>query len=78
MTTTTEKLALELEQLQLKALADMARDDLFDDRKSTFDMPKNELVIRLGTAAAYEKDDRNRRAAIMQLRTRVIDGEFDQ
>lgn len=73
---TSELLAKELDALHLDDLAKFARDDHFHDFLSPLAMPEIELVALLYSAAKGCPDGR-RTGLIMQLRQRVINGDFD-
>ena len=73
---TSELLAVELDKVGLRGMAQMAREDKFHDFLSPFDLPEMELVDMLRVAGA-ECPDAMRRMAIINLRDRVIKGDFD-
>ena len=73
---TSELLAKELDIVGLIGMARLARDDHFHDFLSPLELPEIELVEMLGVAAAGCPDV-SRAAAIITLRDRVINGEFD-
>lgn len=73
---TSERLAVELEKVGLIGMAKMARDDYFHDFLSPLDLPEIELVNMLRVAAAG-CPDAMRRMAMINLRDRVINGDFD-
>jgi hypothetical protein len=71
---TKDKLAVELRKLGLTKMADQAEKGHFHDFMSPLDFPTVALVSGLAEAAIRNKDHGG---AIMALRSRVIDGEFD-
>jgi hypothetical protein len=73
---TSEKLAVELDNLGLAQLAARARTDEFHDFKSPHDMPESYLINLLFHSAKAEPDPIIS-AMIHALRLRVINGDFD-
>jgi hypothetical protein len=73
---TSELLAVELDKVGLIGMAQMAREDKFHDFLSSLDDGVSALVEMLGVAAAG-CPDAMRRMAMITLRDRVINGEFD-
>jgi len=73
---TSELLAKELDIVGLIGMAKLAREDHFHDFLSPLDLPEIALVEMLGVAAAG-CPDAMRRMAMITLRDRVINGDFD-
>lgn len=72
---TKDMLAAALREAGLDAMADKAATGYYHDFLSPLDLPEIQLVNDLGFAATTTH--RHRQDAIMALRKRVIDGEFD-
>lgn len=73
---TSELLAKELDTLGLTTLAKLARQDMFHDYLSPHATPTMSLVDML-VGAAQGCPDGKRGKQILNLRQRVIDGDFD-
>jgi len=71
---TKDQLAAALREVGLTAMADKAATGFYHDFLSPIDLPQIALVNSLAVAAADHPDNE---AAIMELRGRVINGEFD-
>jgi hypothetical protein len=71
---TKDQLADALQQVGLTAMATKAREGYYHDFLSPLDLPQIALVNGLAVAAADHPDNES---AIMELRGRVINGEFD-
>lgn len=72
---TKDMLAEALRAVGLTEMADKAATGFYHDYLSPLDLPEMQLVNDLGIAATTTHRDND--AAIMALRTRVIDGDFD-
>ena len=72
---TKDRLAAALLEAGLKEMADRAGNAWYDDYQSPLDAPINTLVDDLAVAAG--KADVHARPAILQLRKRAINGDFD-
>ena len=72
---TKEILADALTQVGLKDMAAKAREGYYHDYLSPLDLPEIQLVNDLAAAARSLPDKEAR--AVMELRARVIGGEFD-
>jgi len=73
---TSERLAKALDAVGLTELAGMARDDMFHDFLSPYDLPELELEARLRSAVA-NADNMAKAKQIEAVRQRLIDGDFD-
>ena len=71
---TKDKLAEALREVGLDAMADKAATGWYHDFLSPLDLPEMQLANDLAMAA---RDNESRRAEILALRGRVIDGDFD-
>ena len=71
------KLSAELQKLDMPEAAQNALDGLYSDVDSPLAAPKVTLMETLWTAAEMSKYKPERKAAIMEFRERVMDGEFD-
>jgi hypothetical protein len=70
---TKDKLAAALREVGLTEMADRAANAWYDDYLSPLDAPINALAGDLAVAASKSE----RRADILALRQRVINGDFD-
>ena len=73
---TSELLAVELDKVGLRGMAKMAREDTFHDFLGPLDNGVGELIDMLRVAAAG-CPDAMRRMEIINLRDRVLNGDFD-
>jgi hypothetical protein len=71
------KLSAEMQKLDMPEAAQNALDGLYSDFDSPLVTPKVTLCSTLWTAAEMSKYKPERKAAIMELRERVMSGEFD-
>jgi hypothetical protein len=71
---TKDKLAAALREVRLHTMADKAATGYYHDFLSPLELPEMQLVNDLGIAAGARPAQA---AAIMALRARVIDGDFD-
>jgi hypothetical protein len=71
---TKDMLADELMKLGLMEMSLQARAGYYHDFLSPLDLPETQLINDLGIAAGQRPD---RKDAIMDLRKRVINGDFD-
>lgn len=72
-----KRLAKELRGLGLNDMAVNAENGVYGDFTSLLATPKMVLVAGLADAAEKEARRADHRAAIMELRKRVMEGEFD-
>lgn len=72
---TKDKLARALADLSLDVMASKAAEGYYHDFLSPLDTPEIQLCHDLAEAAAAEEGDRQK--AILALRKRVINGDFD-
>jgi len=75
MTHTKDMLADALDVVGLTEMAAKARDGFYHDFLSPLDLPEMQLVDDLAVASA--KADIHTRPAVLALRQRVINGDFD-
>jgi hypothetical protein len=71
---TKDMLAEALREIGLTQMADKATTGWYHDFLSPLDLPEMQLANDLAMAA---RDNESRRAEILKLRGRVIDGDFD-
>ena len=71
---TKDMLAEALREIGLTQMADKAATGWYHDFLSPLDLPEMQLANDLAMAA---RDNESRRAEILKLRGRVIDGDFD-
>jgi hypothetical protein len=71
---TKDKLAEALREVGLDKMAEKAATGYYHDYLSPLDLPEMQLMTELGLAAGKNFE---RTAAILALRKRVIDGDFD-
>ena len=71
---TKDMLAEALREIGLTQMADKATTGWYHDFLSPLDLPEMQLANDLAMAA---RDNESRRAEILALRGRVIDGDFD-
>lgn len=77
MPKTYDQLAAELRKLGLDSMADEAAKGMYHDFLSPYPLPEMRLVRDLMLEHTKYGDDEAKRVAIMALRRRVADGEFD-
>jgi ribosomal protein L37E len=71
---TKDMLAAALREVRLHTMADKAATGYYHDFLSPLDLPEMQLITELGVAATARPAQA---AAIMELRDRVMDGDFD-
>jgi hypothetical protein len=73
---TKDKLAAELRKIGLNAMAKRAEEGYYHDFLSPLPMPELELINDLALACSDQRS-REHKIAILDLRERVMAGEFD-
>jgi hypothetical protein len=74
---TKDMLAQALRDVGLDEMAAQAETGYYHDYLSPLDLPEVVLVNQLNIEAIAQENDPDRQRAIMALRARVIDGDFD-
>jgi hypothetical protein len=74
---TKDILASALREIGLNDMADKAAEGYYHDFLSPLDLPEIVLVNQLNIEAINNTEDKKKQHAILALRARVINGDFD-